>query len=484
MAQLLGIDVGTSGAKVVLIDETGTLLAQASAAYPLEIPQPGWSQQNPEDWWNGVCQCLEKIATQLGDAYAPTSVGLTGQMHGAVFLDDTGQIVSPAILWNDQRTVEECEEIERAVGRDQVIAITGNPALTGFQLPKLLWLRNHHLSAYQRVAHLLLPKDYIRYRLTGEFATDVSDASGTVMLDLRTRDWSAHVLNALEVDAAILPKVYESATVTGETTVGGPLPAGLPVVAGGGDQAAGAVGTGAVSPGVVSVSLGTSGVVFASLPQLAVDPAGRVHTFAHANGSYHAMSVMLSCGGAVRWARDTFFPDLEFDEMTGLAAKSAPGAGEVTFLPYLAGERSPHNDPYARASVLNLSLANQRADLARAVFEGVSFGLADGYRVLAELGVTSSELRVTGGGAKSDFWVQLLANLFECRCVRLAVDEGPAMGAAILAGVGAGVWPDVVTACASVVQKADAVEPNADSAEKSAMAEAYARFTAYYPRIR
>ncbi|MDX2065997.1 MAG: xylulokinase [Fimbriimonadaceae bacterium] len=484
MAQLLGIDVGTSGAKVVLIDESGTLLAQASAGYPLDIPQPGWSQQNPEDWWQGVCDCLRQIAAELGERFAPTGIGLTGQMHGAVFLDASGDIVAPAILWNDQRTVEECEEIERTLGRDQVIAVTGNPALTGFQLPKLLWLRNHHLSAYQRVAHLLLPKDYIRYRLTGEFATDVSDASGTVMLDLRTRDWSAPILSALEVDAAILPRVYESGAVTGQTVAGGPLPAGLPVIAGGGDQAAGAVGTGAVTPGVVSVSLGTSGVVFASLPSLGVDPAGRVHTFAHANGGYHAMSVMLSCGGAVRWARDTFFPDLEFDAMTALAAESAPGAGEVAFLPYLAGERSPHNDPFARASVLNLSLANGRSDLARAVFEGVSFGLADGYGVLAELGVTSTELRVTGGGAKSDFWVQLLANLFDCRCVRLAVDEGPAMGAAILAGVGTGIWADVETACAAVVREAESVLPNANDEEKSALAEAYARFRAYYPRIR
>lgn len=472
MAKFLGIDVGTSGCKVLLIDEKGTLLKQASAEYPLETPKPLWTQQNPEDWWQGVQKCLEEIGEPRPDA-----IGLTGQMHGAVFLDAQGDVVRPAILWNDQRTAAECQEMDRKVGLDRMMALTCNPPLTGFQAPKVLWLKNHEPENFARTKHVLLPKDYIRYRLTGVMATEVSDASGTAVFDVPNRRWSEEVLNAISLDKGLFPECLESDEATSRT-VKGVLDEGVPVVGGGGDQAAGAVGTGAVVPGVVSVSLGTSGVVFTALESPTYDPSGATHTFCHANRAWHAMGVMLSCGGAIRWVRDVLYGGSGFAQMNADAAAAEPGSLGLQFLPYLAGERTPHKDPHARGGWVGATLAHGRAHLARSAFEGVTFGLADGFEVLKGLGASTSELRVTGGGAKSAFWLQMLADVFGAPCVTLAVDEGPAFGAAILAGVGAGEWPDTQSATRQVVRVASQVEPSGVDYRPGMVA-----FRALYPAL-
>lgn len=448
MAKLLGIDVGTSGCKVLLIDETGRVLKQASAAYPLSVPRPLWSEQNPEDWWAGVQDCLKQIDEPNVDG-----IGVTGQMHGAVFLDENDAVIRPAILWNDQRTAEECKEIDHAVGEARVRAITCNPPLTGFQAPKLLWLRNHELSNYQKVRSILLPKDYIRFKLTGEKVTEVSDASGTGLFDVPNRDWSHAMMDALDLNPNIFPRAVESSEITGKNAQG------ISVVGGGGDQAAGAVGTGAVEKGVISVSLGTSGVVFTAIDAPKFDPGGAAHTFCHANGGWHAMGVMLSCGGALRWFRDTLCPGMDYDAIAAEAETVAPGCDGLSFLPYLTGERCPHNDPYARSAFAGLTLGHSHAHLSRAVFEGVSFGLLDAMNLLKSLGAEADEIRVTGGGARSGFWMQLLAELFGKACVTLECDEGPAYGAAILAGVGIGIWPDVAAACRKTIRIKSRFEP-------------------------
>jgi xylulokinase len=472
MARLLGIDVGTSGCKVLLLDERGKVLAQASAQYPLQTPRPGWSEQNPEDWWEGVCRCLREIGERRPDA-----IGLTGQMHGSVFLDDEGQVVRPALLWNDQRTVEQVEEIERTVGASRVRAITCNPPLTGFQAPKLLWLRNAEPDAYRRSTSLLLPKDYIRYRLTGIFASEFSDASGTGLLDVPARRWSSEILQALEISPDLLPELHESWVPSSQTRRSAELDAGIPVVGGAGDQAAGAVGAGAIRPGVVSVSLGTSGVVFTALDEPKADPRGAAHTFCHADGGWHAMGVMLSCGGALSWYKN--LRGASYSALEEEAARAPVGCDGLTFLPYLTGERCPHNDPHARASWAGLISLHEAAHLSRSVFEGVSFGLRDCLELLRSMGADAEEVRVVGGGASSAFWLEVLADVFEMDCVTLESDEGPAFGAALLAGVGVGVWNDVAEACDRTVRAKNRVTPRGDD-----YAKAYERYRGLYPATR
>lgn len=464
MAKLLGIDVGTSGCKVLLIDERGTVLRQASASYPLSVPRPMWSEQNPEDWWTGVQTCLAEIGDEKVDA-----IGVAGQMHGAVMLDENDAVIRPAILWNDQRTVAECAEIDAAVGSDRLKEITCNPPLTGFQLPKLLWVRNHEPENYARIRSLLLPKDYIRFKLTGEKVAEVSDASGTGIFDVSKRTWSPEIADRLGVDLSIFPMCVESAEVIGRSANG------VPVIGGGGDQAAGAVGTGAVVPGIISVSLGTSGVVFTSLEAPTYDLRGAAHTFCHANRKWHAMGVMLSCGGALTWARDVLFPGASFDEITESASQSAVGSKGLVFLPYLTGERCPHNDPYAQGVFAGLTLASDRASIARSILEGISFGLLDGMNLLRELGASTTDVRVTSGGAKSKFWVQMLADMFGAPCATLESDEGPAFGAAVLAGVGIGIWPDVARACEDTVRIKSVTNPSGSQYAKS-----YERFLNLY----
>lgn len=474
VARLLGIDIGTSGCKVVLIDETGKLLKQASAEYPLLTPQPMWTEQDPEAWWQGILTCLAEIGERNPDA-----IGVTGQMHGSVFLDAQDQVIRPALLWNDQRTTKECSEIDSNVGHDELMRITCNPALTGFQLPKILWLRNNEPQNFSRLKSVLLPKDFIRMKLTGEKATEVSDASGTGILDVPNRKWASGMMSTLGLDESLFPTVFESDEVTGKTRESECLSAGIPVVGGGGDQAAAAVGTGAVSVGTISVSLGTSGVVFTSIPSAEYDARGAAHTFCHANRSWHAMGVMLSCGGALRWYRDVFCAGDSYDAISASASNAQPGSGGVAFLPYLAGERCPHNDPYATGSFSGMTLASKKSDISRAVFEGITFGLLDGFRLLKDLGADAKRINVTSGGSKSDFWMQMLADAFQAPCNRLNIDEGPAFGAAILAGVGIGIWKSVQEACSETVHISQTIEPGSTD-----YSHAYARYQELYKSLK
>jgi xylulokinase len=417
-------------------------------------------------------------------------LGLTGQMHGAVFLDAQDQVVRPAMLWNDQRTAEECAQITELVGAEQLVAITGNPALTGFQAPKILWLRRHEPEHYARVARVLLPKDYIRLLLTGDYATDASDAAGTLLLDLRARDYSAELLAALEIPRAWLPRVFEGPQITGrlrpEAAEELGLPAGLPVAAGGGDNAAAAVGTGVVRAGVVSSSIGTSGVLFAHSDAPALDPQGRLHGFCHAvPGRYHLMAVTLSAGGAFAWLRNTLravAPQLSYDQLTALAAATPPGAEGLLFTPYLTGERTPHLDPLARAAFVGLTARHGLGHMARAVMEGVVFSLRDGLEIMRGLEVPAGEIRATGGGAKSPLWLQLQADISGAEVATLAAEEGPAYGAALLAGVGAGAFADVADAVSRCVRVAGLTAP--DPANAATYDEAYAAYRQVYPALK
>ena len=473
MAKLLGIDVGTSGARAVLIDENGKVLRQSTAEYPLHSPMPLWSEQDPDDWWKGVQHCIAQIGEK-----SPDAIGLTGQMHGAVFLDKDQEIIRPAILWNDQRTAKECEEIDRLAGRKRVRAITCNPPLTGFQAPKILWLRNNEPESFRRLARVLLPKDYIRYKLSGEMATEVSDASGTGVFDVPNRSWSKELFDALDLSPELFADSTESFAVSAKTSLGSELEARIPISGGGGDQAASAVGTGAVEEGIVSISLGTSGVVFTSLDAPSYDKEGRAHTFCHANGRWHAMGVMLSCGGALRWLRDALGSGRSYDELASIASDVPVGAEGLTFLPYLSGERTPHNDPQARAAFVGATLSHGLGHFARAVFEGATFGLADGMSVLKELGAHATEVRVTGGGARSEFWLQMLADVLNVSCVTLVSDEGPAFGAALLGGVGIGLWPDVPSACRATIKTSKRIEP-----QMADYGGAYEAYRLLYPAL-
>ena len=471
---LVGLDVGTTSVKGLAIDPAGVVLASADASYPLSTPHPGWAEQDPREW----CRAADEVLARLtADAGPPSSIGLSGQMHGLVALDRGGEVLRPAILWNDQRTGAESAEIEAALGLDRLVALTGNRALPGFTGPKLLWMRRHEPDLYRRIARICLPKDYVRLHLCGEWATDVSDASGTVLLDVAERRWSEPVLDGLGIDPAILPPVLESPERCGVTD------AGVPVAAGAGDQAAGAVGVGVVSAGPASVVLGTSGVVFAALDRYASDSQGRVHAFCHAiPATWHAMGVMLSAAGALQWLHDVVAPDTPFAELTVEAARWEPGIEGLTFLPYLAGERTPYPDPDARGAFAGLSLRHDRGALVRAVLEGVAFGLRDGLDLVAELGGAISSGRVSGGGARSDLWLQIIASVLELPLDRVRVDAGAAFGAALLGGVAAGIWPDVPAAVAATVRTTERIEPIPDWVER--YRELRPRYQALYPALR
>ena len=471
MTQLVGLDVGTTGVKALALSPEGDVLARVEESYELSTPHPGWAEQDPEDWWRAA----ERALAALGGE--PAAIGLSGQMHGLVVLDDRDRVLRPAILWNDQRTEAECVEIEERVGLARLIQLTGNRALTGFTAPKLLWLRRHEPTTYAQVAHVLLPKDYVRLRLTGEHAIDVADASGTLLFDVARRRWSREMLEALELDAAWLPRALESPEVSGETV------AGIPVAAGAGDQAAAALGVGVDRPGPVSVVLGTSGVVFAALPAFAADPQARVHAFCHAvPGGWHAMGVMLSAGGSLRWLRDVLGPRGGYDELTAAAEEWPAGTEGLSFLPYLSGERTPHADPHARAAYAGLTLRHHRGALVRAVLEGVAYGLRDSLELLRELGVDPRDGRVSGGGARSDLWLRILASVLRLPIRRTAADEGSAFGAALLGGVAAGVFRDVHEAVATCVRLLEPVDP--DPQWVDAYEHGYRRFQLLYPALR
>ena len=450
MSYFIGLDIGTSAAKALLCDQEGKIIAIAQHEYPFYSPQPQWSEQDPADWWQGSIKAIQEILAD--SAISPDQVagiGLTGQMHGSVFLDKEDQVIRPALLWNDQRTAAECEQITSIVGYQKLIAITGNPALTGFQAPKILWLSNHEPQHYEQVAKVLLPKDYIRFLLTGEFASDCSDAAGTLLLDLHKRDWSNELLQTLDLPREWFPKVFEGSQITGKLLprvadlLG--LSTGIPVVAGGGDNAAAAVGTGIVRSGLVSSSIGTSGVVFAHSDEIRLDPQGRLHTFCHAvPGKNHLMAVTLSAGNSLRWLRDLFRAsvghlegvakaELSFEAMSTQAAHISPGSEGLLFLPYLTGERTPHLDPFASGAFIGLTARHTPAHLMRAVMEGVTFSLRDGFEIMHALNVPIEQVRAIGGGGKSTLWCQMQADIFGSEVVNLAVEEGPAYGAALLA---------------------------------------------------
>ncbi len=457
---LVGLDVGTTGVKALAISADGELLASAEEHYGLSSPQPGWSEQDPADWWTASTAALERLDVET------TAIGLSGQMHGLVCLDERGDVLRPAILWNDQRTAAECEEIEERVGLDRLIALTGNRALTGFTAPKILWLRRHEPDVYARIHRILLPKDYVRYRLTGEWAIDAADASGTLLFDVAHRRWSEDVLAALEIPREWLPPVAESTEN-----------------AGAGDQQAAALGVGVVEPGVASVVLGTSGVVLTALPEYAHDAEARVHAFCHAvPDTWVAMGVMLNAAGALQWFHDALAPGATFEDITAEAAASDAGAEGVTFLPYLQGERTPHADPDATGSFTGLSLRNGRAALARAVLEGVAYGLRDSLELLRDLGVAATTGRASGGGARSRLWLEIVASALDLPLERCVVDEGSAYGAALLAGVATGAFASAREAVEACVRVRETVEPN--PAWAGVYADGYARYRALYPAIR
>ena len=471
MSALVGLDIGTGGARALAVNDSGETLADASAQYPLSSPRPGWSEQDPEDWWRAAREVLGKVTEEVrrsGEGQV-AGLGLTGQMHGSVFLDAGDEVIRPALLWNDQRTEEQCREISEKVGEERLVEIAGNPAITGFQAPKVLWLRDEEPENYSRVAHILLPKDYVRLRLTGEYATDASDASGTLLLDMMVRNWSAEILDALEIPHRWMPRVYEGSESTGilieNVAEELNLPAGIPVAAGGGDNAAAAVGTGIVEEGLTSSSVGTSGVLFAHTDGFRPDPSGRMHAFCHAvPEAYHLMGVALSAGGSLSWWRSVLGKD--FDELTAAASRVPTGAEGLLFLPYLTGERTPHLDPAARGAFVGLTSRHSAAHMTLAVMEGVIFSMRDSLEIMRELGVPIEEVRVTGGGARSALWRELQANIYGIPIRRTLADEGAAYGAALLGGVAAaGIYRDLGEACSVVRLRDEVTEPHPQRVE-------------------
>lgn len=489
MTYLLGIDVSTTATKALLIDDQGDVAAVAATEYGFDTPRPLWSEQDPALWWDGAVRSIQMVLDKAAiDPNDVAGIGLTGQMHGLVLLDEHGAVLRPALLWNDQRTGAQCDEIRRRLTKERLIQITGNDALTGFTAPKILWVQQEEPEVFARVQHILLPKDYVRYRLTDTFATDRAGAAGTLLLNVRTRDWADEVLDALEIPRAWLPPTHEGSAVTSaisdEAARATGLAAGTPVVAGGGDQAAQAVGVGAVQEGVVALTLGTSGVVFASADEPFIEPQGRLHAFCHAApGRWHLMGVMLSAAGSLRWYRDTLAPDVAYDDLLAPAADVSPGSEGLLFLPYLTGERTPHPDPLARGAFVGLTVRHDQAHLTRAVLEGVAFGLNDSFRLMEEAGLPRPEqVRVSGGGARSPLWRQILANILGAELVTVNTTEGAAYGAALLAGVGGGVWSDVDAACAATVRITGStpVDPEASAAYRPY----YETYRALYPALR
>lgn len=485
---LLGLDISTTGAKALLLNEAGEVVNSATSPLTLSTPRPLWSEQAPEDWWAGISRSIRRA---LSEARLPSSeisaIGLTGQMHGLVLLDKNGEVLRPAILWNDQRTGKQCDEIRARLGKDRLIQITGNDALTGFTAPKILWVQQNEPEIWSKTHHILLPKDFIRYKLTGEFAVDKAGGAGTILFDLKTRTWSEEVTTALNIPLALLPPTFEGPEITGrispEAAAETGLMAGTPVVGGGGDQAAQAVGVGAVQPGIIALTLGTSGVVFAATEEPLIEPEGRLHAFCHAvPNRWHFMGVMLSAAGSLQWYRDTFFPNSDFDELVSEAGSAPLGCEGLLFLPYLTGERTPHPDPLARGAFVGLTIRHGRGHITRAVLEGVSFGIKDSFELIRASGVGAIEqVRISGGGARSATWRQIMANVLGAELVTVNTTEGAAFGAALLAGVGAGLYASVPEACQATIQITGRTRPDREAtAEYEGF---YERYRALYPAL-
>lgn len=482
MKYLIGIDLGTSGTKTVLFDQSGKKMASHTVEYPLYQPKNGWAEQDPDDWWNASCAGIKSVITQAGiDNRAIAGVGISGQMHGLVMLDAQGNVLRRSIIWCDQRTAAECEEMTAKLGRDRLMAITANPAMTGFTASKILWVRNNEPDIYEKCSMIMLPKDYIRYRLTGVFATDISDASGTQLLDIPNRCWSDEVLDALSIDKNLLGKLCESCEISGYVHPAGAEKSGLAegtiVVGGAGDNFAAAVGTGTVSAGIAFTTLGTSGVVFAHMDDVAIDPQGRVHTFCSAvPGKWCTMSCTQAAGLSLRWLRDNVCTEEKafaaeqnrdaYDIMSEMADTVPIGSERLLYLPYLMGERSPHLDANARGVFFGLSGMHEKKHMIRSVMEGVAFSQRDCVEVFKEMGIHTDKMYACGGGARSELWRKMLCTLYGCDVYTLENDEGPAMGVAILAGVGAGLYESVESACAAMIRTNSSVSPApADSAE-------------------
>jgi xylulokinase len=489
MAYLLGIDVATTGVKALLIDEEGSVIGSANTEQPLYTPQPLWSEQEPADWWNGAVKSIRQVLAETGTPpEAVQGIGLTGQMHGLTLLDGNGSVLRPAILWNDQRTGSQCDEIRKRLGKERLIQITGNDALTGFTAPKILWVQENEPDVYSKTRHILLPKDYVRFKLTGDFAMDRADAAGTILLDIKSRDWSPEVLAALNIPAEWLPQTYEGPEITGHVSAEAALQTGLkpgtPVIAGGGDQAAQAVGVGAVQPGIVALTLGTSGVVFATTAQPYIEPEGRLHAFCHSvPDRWHLMGVMLSAAGSLRWFRDTAAPGKDYDSLLAPASDISPCSEGLLFLPYLTGERTPHPDPLARGAFVGLTIRHSMAHMTRSVLEGVAFGLRDSFELMKAVGISNiHQVRVSGGGARSVLWRQILADVLNAELITVNTTEGAAFGAALLAGVGTGIWSTVDAACQATVKQTGCTTPNADTAAR--YETGYAVYRKLYPALR
>lgn len=483
--KLLGIDVGTGGTRAVVLDETGRVVVAATAEHaPFAAPQHGWAEQEARDWWRATCEATRKVLCDNDiNADDIKAVGLAGQMHGATLLDESGAPVRPALIWCDGRTDAQCRALTEKVGAARLIELTLNPALTGFTLPKLLWVQEHEPQLWARVWSVLLPKDYVRLCLTGERATDVADASGTLLFDVARRNWSEDMREVAGIDAAMLPQVFESQEITGTISEAGAQATGLrrgtPVVAGAGDQAAGAVGLGIVRPGAVSATIGTSGVVFAATDKPALDTQGRVHTFCHAvPGRWHVMGVTQAAGLSLRWWRDNFGNGADYEQLTAKAASVAPGADGVLWTPYLMGERTPHLDPHARAALIGLTAQHTRAHVLRAVLEGVAFSLRDTFTIFAEMGVPVESVKLGGGGARGALWRQIQADIYGHTVEIVAAEEGAAYGAALLAGVGVGLWASVDEACAATVHVTAKVAPN--EAARRVLNQRYQAFRKVY----
>jgi xylulokinase len=489
MAVFLGIDVSTTASKALLIDEQGEVLATASHAHTLQTPRPLWSEQDPDEWWQAVTASIRLVLEKAGvSGESVRAVGMTGQMHGLVMLDKSGRVLRPAILWNDQRTQAQCDEIHSRFGKEKFIQITGNVALTGFTAPKILWVKENEPENYAQAQHVLLPKDYIRYRLTGEYALDKADGAGTVLFDLNQRDWSDELLAALEIPRSWMPSTFEGPEFTGRVNAEAAaltgLKPGTPVAAGGGDQAAGAVGMGAVEVGIVGLTVGTSGVVFATPPSALIEPEGRLHAFCHAvPGMWHFMGVMLSAAGSLQWFRDTLAPGTSFDNLLKEAESIPAGSEGLQFLPYLSGERTPHPDPRARGAFIGLTLRHTRAHMTRAVLEGVAFGLKDSFTLIQNAGLGAiTQVRASGGGTKSLLWRQILASVLDAELVTVNTIEGAAYGAALIAGVGAGVWLGVEAACNNVIKITGTQQPVL--AQLEVYSKGYKVFRGLYPSLK
>ncbi len=485
--KFLGVDIGTGGSRAVVIDEAGAIVAQATVEHaPFASPHAGWSEQSPDDWWRAASEAIGKVLENVS-ADEISGLSFSGQMHGSVFLDESDSVIRPALLWNDQRTAPQVEELKRTISNPRIIEMVANPAVTGFTLPKLLWLRQNEPENWSRVRTVLLPKDYIRFRLTGEKACDVADASGTLMLDVRNRRWSDEMLSAVDIDAGLLPRVVESIAPTGAVSEAGSKATGLrvgtPVFAGAGDNAAGAIGSGLVSPGTLGVTIGTSGVVFVVTDKPTLDPKGRAHSLCHAiPGRWHMTGVTLAAGYSLKWFRDVFAPGTSYDELTAEAAKVPAGSDGLIWQPYLMGERSPHMDANGTASFTGITGSHGRGHFVRAIMEGVAFSLRDSIDIFRSLGAPIDEIRLGGGGASSPLWRQIQADVYGQPVSTLVADEGAAFGAAMLAGVGVGAWPSVEAAVGETIKINETVEPNPD--DSAALEDNYHRFRSLYPALK